>query len=31
MHTEMIQVQYVNPPKPGKKKGTIKTIDPFVK
>ena len=27
MHTEMIQVQYVYPPKPGKKKGTIKTID----
>ena len=27
MHTEIIQVQYVNPPKPGKKKGTIKTID----
>jgi hypothetical protein len=27
MHTETIQVQYVNPPKPGGKKGTIKTTD----
>jgi hypothetical protein len=27
MHTETIRVQYVNPPRPGKKKGTIKTSD----
>jgi hypothetical protein len=25
MHTETIQVQYVNPPNPGGKKGSIKT------
>ena len=27
MHTETIQVQYVNPPNPGGKKGSIKTTD----
>jgi hypothetical protein len=27
MNAETIHVQYVNPPKPGKKKGTIKTTD----
>jgi hypothetical protein len=27
MHTETIQVQYVNPPRTGRKKGTIKTAD----
>ena len=27
MHTETMQVQYVNPPNPGGKKGSIKTTD----